>query len=774
MANRFWVGGGSANTWAATGNTNWAATSGGANNQSVPGVGDVAIFDSNSGVGNSVIGANITIQGLDCTGGTGNYAGTITHNNSVTLTINTGAASSFRFSAGMTYTIGGLTSIVTFTHTSGTATITSNGKRFAALTVNGAGGTTTPTDALRVDATTNSPLTVTSGIFDAGTNTVAITACRFVLSGAVTRSVILGGLVKIGGNLGNSQTIWGAGTTTGLTFTKNSANIEIVALAGAVASGQIFDGGGLTYNDLTLDATSAVTYLNVTGANTFAHLAVNPGWGLILPGSTTTTVSNAFTLAGTRTNPIGIVSSSNVVTTISVASGACTLTWGSLMGVFAVGGATFTATNVLDCGQNSGWSISPPADAATTNTAAQIAAAVWQDIVAGDFTVPSSVGLSVMNGVALGTALKVTQDMTQALPSAPTANSIGEALFIADNLAGRMGTAQAGAASTITLDSGASSVDGRYVGYRVFLSGGTGGGIRGVGQERTIVSYVGSTKVATVAQPWGTNPDATTTFILYVQPWANVGSWNGTVVATPNVAGVPIIDLKYTLGTTSAGAAGSVRADQVTGSVASVASGGITAASFAANALDAVWSTSVRSLSTFGSLVTDVATAVWGAATRTLTSGLNIALAKGVGVTGFTDIDATGVRNAVGLATNNLDSQLDALPTITELTAGLAATVTATDAAVTSSHGSGSYVRNTEPPTANENADAHLDRADGIEVGLTPRQAQRLIAAATAGKLSGAATTTNTIRNAVADSKDRIVATVDSSGNRSAITVDLT
>jgi len=71
-------------------------------------------------------------------------------------------------------------------------------------------------------------------------------------------------------------------------------------------------------------------------------------------------------------------------------------------------------------------------------------------------------------------------------------------------------------------------------------------------------------------------------------------------------------------------------------------------------------------------------------------------------------------------------------------------------------------------------ADAHLDRSNGIETGLTPRNAARLIAAASAGKLSGAATTAVTIRNAVADSKNRIAATVDADGNRSAITVDLT
>lgn len=57
-----------------------------------------------------------------------------------------------------------------------------------------------------------------------------------------------------------------------------------------------------------------------------------------------------------------------------------------------------------------------------------------------------------------------------------------------------------------------------------------------------------------------------------------------------------------------------------------------------------------------------------------------------------------------------------------------------------------------------------------LEGSITWEQAVRLIlAAAAAGKLSGADTTEVTIRD-VADSKDRIVATVDEFGNRSAIT----
>lgn len=71
-------------------------------------------------------------------------------------------------------------------------------------------------------------------------------------------------------------------------------------------------------------------------------------------------------------------------------------------------------------------------------------------------------------------------------------------------------------------------------------------------------------------------------------------------------------------------------------------------------------------------------------------------------------------------------------------------------------------------------AAALLDLVDGIETGLTPRQALRVALAALAGKVSGASGTTVTFRNAAADSKDRIVATVDSDGNRSAVTLDLT
>lgn len=60
-----------------------------------------------------------------------------------------------------------------------------------------------------------------------------------------------------------------------------------------------------------------------------------------------------------------------------------------------------------------------------------------------------------------------------------------------------------------------------------------------------------------------------------------------------------------------------------------------------------------------------------------------------------------------------------------------------------------------------------------IESGYTAEEILRLIASVLAGKVSGAGTGTETFRD-IGDTKDRIVATVDSSGNRTAITRDAT
>ena len=62
---------------------------------------------------------------------------------------------------------------------------------------------------------------------------------------------------------------------------------------------------------------------------------------------------------------------------------------------------------------------------------------------------------------------------------------------------------------------------------------------------------------------------------------------------------------------------------------------------------------------------------------------------------------------------------------------------------------------------------------EAVEGTYTAREVLRIISAALAGELTGADTTTVTIRD-LADSKDRITATVDSVGNRASVTVDAT
>lgn len=74
-------------------------------------------------------------------------------------------------------------------------------------------------------------------------------------------------------------------------------------------------------------------------------------------------------------------------------------------------------------------------------------------------------------------------------------------------------------------------------------------------------------------------------------------------------------------------------------------------------------------------------------------------------------------------------------------------------------------------PTAAQNATALLDAANGVETSFTLRQAMRLMLAALAGKLSISGNTV-TIRD-VNDTVNRIVATTDADGQRTAVTKDV-
>ena len=73
-------------------------------------------------------------------------------------------------------------------------------------------------------------------------------------------------------------------------------------------------------------------------------------------------------------------------------------------------------------------------------------------------------------------------------------------------------TAQAGAASSITLAVGASTVDDAYQYLQIRTLTGTG-----AGQTAYCKSYIGTTKVLEIFGTWDTNPDATTTYSIDAQ-----------------------------------------------------------------------------------------------------------------------------------------------------------------------------------------------------------------------------------------------------------------
>ncbi len=147
----------------------------------------------------------------------------------------------------------------------------------------------------------------------------------------------------------------------------------------------------------------------------------------------------------------------------------------------------------------------------------------------------------------------------------------------------RAATAQTGAAGSITLDASANANDDWYNHNMIIITGGTG-----AGQTRWITDYTGSSKVATIAPSWVTNPSSDSVFVIMPEidvaglVWdelatahntagtygkylgsikaktdsltftvagkvdSNVYTWNGTSVTTPAIAGSPVVTLNAT------------------------------------------------------------------------------------------------------------------------------------------------------------------------------------------------------------------------------------
>lgn len=132
------------------------------------------------------------------------------------------------------------------------------------------------------------------------------------------------------------------------------------------------------------------------------------------------------------------------------------------------------------------------------------------------------------------------------------------------------------------------------------------------------------------------------------------------------------------------------------------------------------------------------------------------------GLAALNDLDAAGIRTAIGLAAANLDTQLAAIDDAVDTE--VAAIKAKTDNLPASPAATGDSMALTAAAV-----DAVLDEV--VEGTVTMRQLLRVLLAFAAGKTTGGATTSIAFRDQ-ADTKNRIAMTVDTDGDRSATTVD--
>ena len=244
MASRFWVGG--TGTWDGSTTTNWAATSGGAGGQSVPGASDTVTFDASSGGGTVTVAASIggteTIQSLTA----GAFTGTLdfsVNNPSITLSTSTGlslsgtGARKFLLGSG-TFTLSGY-SIINVTNLDPTSVFTANfaftgntattrfffggARTYGALTV----GANTSLGILSITgANTFSSITVASGntiAFPANATTTISGASTFTGTAAAPVGVIVSDL--------------GSGNPATLSFSAGASTVVYGTVCGITTTG---------------------------------------------------------------------------------------------------------------------------------------------------------------------------------------------------------------------------------------------------------------------------------------------------------------------------------------------------------------------------------------------------------------------------------------------------------------------------------------------------------------------------------------------------------
>lgn len=258
---------------------------------------------------------------------------------------------SLTLSATMTSATGATTT--TFSATSGTQVLTTNGVTYGSnITVDGVGTTVSLGSDLTLD--TSRIITITNGAFTANNNNVSITSLS--CSNSNTRGLTLGSGTW---TLSGTGTIWNTSTTTGLTFDAGTSTVKITDTS---VTGITFTAGGLTFNNIWWSRGASTATNTLLGTNTFADFkdTGTAAHTIVFPNVTTTVSS--FTVSGTVGNVITLARTGAAGTfTLSKASGTVSRDYLSISNSAATGGAAWYAgANSTDGGGNTGWIFSVP------------------------------------------------------------------------------------------------------------------------------------------------------------------------------------------------------------------------------------------------------------------------------------------------------------------------------------------------------------------------------------------------------------------------------
>ena len=350
--NYYWVGG--SGNWSDYAN-HWATSSGGAVfHTQVPTTNDNVFFDANSFNGpDQTVTVDQTIvqcKSMWWTGAT-NTPTLDLPGNTTTLRI----FGSLTFIAGMNVSLNG---VVSMEATTPAQTFTSAAKHFLAINFNGAGGAWTLQDDLNVDFL---------GLIKGSLNTNS-------KSLGVANLSAFAGFTAF--NFANST----INTLSGSTWAIESS-VTIDATNSTInKGGGSFYGGGHTYYNLTANTANASLYFqdggntftgNVTlsgdagffADNTFNNLQLAPGHVYTFSPGTTQTIGSTITASG-NCNAFIVLNTGNPVGSqafIKKTSGTVNLSYAELKDIAVTGGAVFTASNSIDLGDNTGWTINAPA-----------------------------------------------------------------------------------------------------------------------------------------------------------------------------------------------------------------------------------------------------------------------------------------------------------------------------------------------------------------------------------------------------------------------------